>query len=290
MSRSQKKCLIVSAAMHSVLVLALLFGPAFLVSEKKSSDLPLLTIIPAKLVDAALSGGGNPNAAPPPAKLVQQTPQTPVSLPKPPPKQPAGPKQTVSSKKTVPETPSEEKRAIPEKPEAKRPAINLTKTERRKPANTETRAAEETRQKREAAAEARRATELAKAREAAINNSLESLSKNLNGSTSIEPLGPGGPAYANYAQALISLFADAWLPPENLEDDLATVQAKVTIASDGRVVKWSLTKRSNKAALDKSVEKALDRVRAVPPFPEGSKEAERTFTINFNLKAKRLLG
>jgi hypothetical protein len=36
------------------------------------------------------------------------------------------------------------------------------------------------------------------------------------------------------------------------------------------------------------VQRALDRVKFVHEFPEGAKEQKRTYTINFNLKAKQL--
>jgi hypothetical protein len=40
--------------------------------------------------------------------------------------------------------------------------------------------------------------------------------------------------------------------------------------------------------VDKSVQRTLDRVTFIAPFPEGAKDKQRTYTINFNLKAKRL--
>jgi hypothetical protein len=38
------------------------------------------------------------------------------------------------------------------------------------------------------------------------------------------------------------------------------------------------------------VQRTLDRETFVAPFPDDWKENERTFIINFNLKAKRMLG
>ena len=38
------------------------------------------------------------------------------------------------------------------------------------------------------------------------------------------------------------------------------------------------------------VQRAMDAVKKLPPFPESIKDSERSFTIEFNLKAKRLLG
>jgi TonB family protein len=47
---------------------------------------------------------------------------------------------------------------------------------------------------------------------------------------------------------------------------------------------------SGNATVDRSVQATLDRVTFIAPFPEGAKEGERAYKINFNLKAKRLLG
>jgi TonB family protein len=46
---------------------------------------------------------------------------------------------------------------------------------------------------------------------------------------------------------------------------------------------------SGDPGVDASVQHTLDRVPFIAPFPEGAKEKERTYTINFNLKAKRSL-
>ena len=66
----------------------------------------------------------------------------------------------------------------------------------------------------------------------------------------------------------------------------------MVIGRDGSVNADSIVKRSGVPALDKSVQNALDRVRirGLPPFPDGAKENQRTYIINFNLKAKRLIG
>jgi outer membrane biosynthesis protein TonB len=47
---------------------------------------------------------------------------------------------------------------------------------------------------------------------------------------------------------------------------------------------------SGDANVDSSVQRTLDRVTFVAPFPDGATEKERTFIINFNLKTKRMLG
>jgi len=64
----------------------------------------------------------------------------------------------------------------------------------------------------------------------------------------------------------------------------------VTIASDGTVITASIVTPSGDASVDASVQKTLDRVTFIAPFPDGAKETERTYIINFNLKSKRMLG
>jgi TonB family protein len=103
-------------------------------------------------------------------------------------------------------------------------------------------------------------------------------------------VGTGGEAYANYSQAIKTTYTDAWITPEDVNDESATVQVTVTIARDGRVTSSSILKTSGIGALDKSVQNVLDRVRKLPPFPEGAKDLQRTFKLNFNLKSKRSLG
>ena len=63
-----------------------------------------------------------------------------------------------------------------------------------------------------------------------------------------------------------------------------------TIANNGRVISARIIERSGDGGVDRSVQKTLDRVTEIAPFPDGSTDRERTYIINFNLKAKRLLG
>jgi TonB family protein len=110
--------------------------------------------------------------------------------------------------------------------------------------------------------------------------------------TSLEAFGPGGggEVYAPYDQAVRSIYWHAWLPPEDTASDEAVTKATVTIASDGSVLSARILKHSGDASVDRSVQRALDSVTFIAPFPEGAKDKQRTYTINFNLKAKRLSG
>ncbi len=300
MNRLQKKCLIASLALHALLCLILLVGPAFLSSNHKGVDRPTLEVIPAKIVDSLFSGGGNPKANPPAAqRLVEPPPpvqQTETGPIEPTPKPPQLKEQVADEPKPVVEKTKPE---VVEKSASRKPEIKVSTTvvkrasEKEKArAEAEAKAKAQTEAKARAKAEGearRRATQQLESR---LNSAYQSLSKNLSSGTTIEPLGPGGEPYADYGQVVKSYYDQAWIDPEDVSEDAATVKVKVVIGRDGSVNSDSIMKRSGVPALDKSVQNALDRVRlrGLPPFPEGAKESQRTYIINFNLKAKRLVG
>ncbi|PYL01849.1 MAG: hypothetical protein DME19_00205 [Verrucomicrobia bacterium] len=287
MNRLQKKCLIASMGLHALLCLILVVGPAFLSSRQKELDLPILEVIPDRLTDAPFSGGGNPNARPPAPQLQPAPLQPPLQQPKPPKVESKPPPEPKTAAKPEPDVaPAEIKREKP-KPEIK---VDTTVVKRpNKPEkNTPKPDTDEAKAKARAEAEARRRT--ARQLLARIKDSSEKINENLSPGTTIELRGPGGEAYANYAQVVKTYYDQAWIDPEEVADDDATVEVKVVIARDGRVISDSMIKRSGIPAMDKSVQNALDRVQKLPSFPEAAKEAQRTFMINFNLKAKRLLG
>ena len=52
-----------------------------------------------------------------------------------------------------------------------------------------------------------------------------------------------------------------------------------------------IIQRSGNRSLDRSVQRVLDQIKTIGlPFPESSREQERTYTIEFNLKVKRATG
>jgi TonB family protein len=109
-------------------------------------------------------------------------------------------------------------------------------------------------------------------------------------STAVEmPGGPGGEFFANYKQVVQSIYDAAWIAPAEVSDDAATVKAQIVIAKSGRVISAEILRNSGVPALDKSVRKAID-LDFIAPFPAGSKDEQRTFIINFNLKSKRAIG
>jgi TonB family protein len=124
----------------------------------------------------------------------------------------------------------------------------------------------------------------------AIKSALRALRANLSSSTTIDMPGNSSAAAANYAQVVKSVYEQAWTPPDDATSDDANVRVRVTIGSDGTVISAHVIGPSGDAGVDSSVRNTLDRVQFIAPFPSGSADTERTYIINFNLKAKRLLG
>jgi colicin import membrane protein len=223
MSRLQRKCMVVSAFVHGLLLVTLAVAPAWVGSRSKIDDLPLLDVIPTKAIDEAFSGGGTPDAVPPPTvpkaeppppaapALPPPEPEPKVESPKPEPKAEPKVEPEPQPKKTPepleklddPKKPGDEplppkpaktpKKTPPElvtpppKPEKPRVKVDLTPV-RRSNAAAAAAAAERERERERARAEAeaaaaRRAHE---ERVARISGSLQSIQGGVS-----KPLAPG---------------------------------------------------------------------------------------------------
>ncbi len=109
--------------------------------------------------------------------------------------------------------------------------------------------------------------------------------------TSVEMPGPGGEAFVNYGQLVKERYEGAWRDPSDVADSNANVKVQVVVDRTGSVESARILSRSGVSAMDKSVQSVLDRIRTIgEPFPAGSKDRQRTFIINFNLKTRRLNG
>ena len=273
MTRLQKKCLIAAAGTHLLVVVTLLCS-GFITSKPKPDDTQVLDVIPANLVDAALSSGVKGATPPPPTPIVkppEPTPPTPEPVkPEVKPPEPVKPVEEVK-----PEKNSEIEKAKP-KHEVK---PDLKKVTRDKPAVPDTRAAD-------AAKEQKRIRDQQKA----VQKLVQNLKNNFTAGTTVDMPGTSTVAYANYASVVKSVYTQAWTPPDDTTSDDANVKVSVTIANDGRVISAHVVTPSGDKSVDNSVQKTLDRVHDIAPFPDGAKEKERTYIINFNLKAKRMLG
>ena len=285
MDRLQKKCLVGSTCFHAFLALVLVVGSAFFVNKERPHVVPKVRVVPTKLIDAALAGGGgNPKIAP---SEDQQKGDT--IKPLPPRPEPQKLVQTPPKPEPKVEPPAPRPEPVKPKPEVAAKAQEKPKrTFEPLPLKGVTRSNEKLKAK--AAAEARER----KARADQIAGKLKSIEKDLvsgfTKGTKVDVWGPGGEAYAGYDALVKAIYDDAWDVSDSLTDDDSTARVKIVIRRSGHVVSAHIERRSGNSLLDKSVQRALDKVKFVAPFPAGSNDDQRTFTINFNLKAKRLLG
>jgi len=273
MNRLQKKCLIATAGVHLLLLVILLVGPAFFQPRHTADNMAVLDVIPANLVDAAVNSGVQNAQPPPPASVV--TPPAPQPQPTPPPPKPAEPAPTFVERmekifKSEPAQPVKPD-LTQAKPEPHKIQVNTQLVTRNASQNTST--------PDNAAQQAR-----------ALRNAIRNLKKNFSPGTTIDMPGNSSAAYANYANVVKSIYEQAWVPPDNADNDEANTKVRVTIANDGTVISARILESSGDAGVDASVQRTLERVQFIAPFPEGATEKERTYIINFNLKAKRMLG
>jgi TonB family protein len=305
MTRLQKKCFLASAALHGLLMLVIIFGAAFLGPSKEKPLPNRINVVPSRLVDEALSGGGGNPSIPRTDDQVKgnslnPADSTPAPLP-PPPKPP-----TVVRARDVPQPPVRPDPVRPDpaktpvakpieipKPNAtvKTPAptkdtIDLVPTKRDPNAKEKAKAEAQAREAAQKQAEYRR--ELAEK----LGQVATGLKAGFKDGTKVDVGGPGGEAYANYASFIQAAYDEAWRVLPDLASLDHAVTVEIVIARNGRIVSQRIVNRSGNAGMDRSVQSALDRVkqRGLPAFPEGARDAEREFTIQFNLKARRLVG
>ena len=288
MNRLQKKCLIATAGFHLLLLVILLVGPGFFTAKPKMDDTQVLEVIPANLIDAAFSSGVKAAQPPPPTPIVkppepqpQPTPEPPKPVVKPEPVKQPDPEPVKPPDKLPPDDlkpvvkPSTKPPEHIIKPDLK-PIVRKTP-----PKDTDNSAAE---------AEAKEQKRLRDQKAKAFLNAARSIKENSSSATTVEMPGTSSVSYANYASVVKSIYTQAWTPPDDTASDDANVRVSVVIGRDGSVITSRVLTPSGDASVDRSVQRTLDRVTFIAPFPDGSKEKEKTFIINFNLKSKRMLG
>jgi len=264
MTRLQKKCFVATAGFHLLLLVILMVGPAFFWVRPNNDEPPLLDMIPANLVDTASTGVQSPPPPVPPVTQHQPAPQPQPEVVKPPVQQPVPEKIVLVKHDPVP---VEKPNPVPPKP-----IISLVPTVRNTPKTP--------------AATPKPAPDNSKE----INSALAALRNNLSHATQIAPVGNSSAAAANYAQVVKSVYEQAWILPDDLESDTANTKVRITISRDGTVVSAKIITPSGDAKLDASVQRTLERVQTLPPFPSGTSDSERTYIINFNPQIKRMLG
>ncbi len=254
MGRLKRSCVVGSVVFHALILAMLVLGPMLL--AKREEKVRVIDLVPSEVIEKLLS----PTAlvAPPPASSTPKPKQPEPKKVQPKPKlkpKPLPPK----PKKITPKPKPKPKPKLKPKPKPKpKIKVNLNSNVRKPDA-----------QKKESQKEAAK-------QQAALNK----LQTKLSGRTSVNvPLGRY--ASANYESLIRRKYMDATIHPGAISGD-PVVRVRLVIARNGTILSARVTGKSGVASWDRTVQKALDRVKFIKPFPESMKGSQQTFNINFN--------
>ena len=250
MGRLKRSCVVGSVVFHVLILAMLVLGPMLL--AKREEKVQVIDLVSSELIDKLLAPAAPvappPAPAPPEPKKIQPKPK-----PKPKPK-------------PIPPKPEPKKITPKPKPKIK---VNLNSNVR-KPDTQKIKAQKEA---------AKRAHQAEAKRQTALNN----LQTKLSGRTSVNvPLGRY--VSANYESLIRRKYMDATIHPGAISGD-PVVKVRLVIARNGRVISARIAGKSGVASWDRSVQKALDRVKFIKPFPESMKGSQQTFNLNFNSRS-----
>jgi len=282
---------------HGFLLLIFLFGSAFFPARKPEVDpYPMMRVVPDFFKDGKSGGGGDPSVpltndkkkGDPNAANTPKPVETKVAPPTP---APPAPKPEV---KLPPETKKEPKadpiKTAPPVPKIAKDPLDLKPVVRKNTAESEAKAkaaAAKVKAEADAAKADREFREAGKKLAQQVGKMADGLQRGFSQGTAIKVGGDGGAAYGDYSHYVKEIYDDAWNVGQDFALDNGVATVKVTIARDGHVVRAVIVDRSGNRPMDLSVQRALDKVTKLPPFPAEIKEEQRTFTIEFNLRAKR---
>ena len=249
MGRLKRSCVVGSVVFHILILAMLVLGPMLL--AKRDETVRVIDLVSSDVIDKLLAPAAPvaPPPAPAPPKPTPPKPEPKKIQPKPKPK-PILPKPKIITPKPKP------------KPKIK---VNLNSNVR-KPDARNTKAQKQAAKQREA-----------------LNRSLNKLDTKLSDRTAVNvPLGRY--ASANYESLIRRKYMDATIHPGAISGD-PVVKVRLVIARSGRVLSASITGQSGVTSWDRAVQKTLDRVKFIKPFPESMKGAQQTFNLNFNSRS-----
>lgn len=250
MGRLKRSCVVGSVVFHTLILAMLVLGPMLL--AKREEKVRVIDLVPSEVIDKLLAPAAP--VAPPPAPA--------------PPKPKPEPKKIQPKPKPKPVLPKPKPKKNTPKPKPKpKPKIKVNlDSSVRKPDARNTEAEKEAAKRREA-----------------LNRSLNKLDTKLSDRTAVNvPLGRF--ASANYESLIRRKYMDATIHPGAISGD-PVVKVRLVIARSGRVLSASITGQSGVTSWDRAVQKTLDRVKFIKPFPESMKGAQQTFNLNFNSRS-----
>ena len=270
MSRLLKKCIFLSIGLH-VLVAALLIAAAVFFIAKPDKVQPTLSMIAPEVLDNILNPKPTKPSPVKPAPTVRRN-----VVPQPP--------KPVQPNKVVPIPP----RKVQNPPAPKKPAPlpKATKPTRpKRPSSKNIRIATSTKNVGSNAPKpvTTPAPTRPKVDSSKLTGTVQNLRSQLSAAIKVNVSGANAAAFTSYAQYVVSVYRRTWQPliPKNLTRSRVAV-VEVTIDRTGRVLSSRITRKTGDAALDRSVQSALDRVKVIgKAFPAGSKDSKKTFTLDF---------
>jgi TonB family protein len=298
MNRIQKKCFVFSVGLHGLLAVILLGSAAFR-NDSEQTNAPILSLIPANILDQAGAGGGQPAPASPAAQAVMtpQPPAQPVATPPRTEAQPAPPRPVPRAEPQQPKANPEETRPVVA---AETSATLPAKTHRQHeihPTFTPVGKNSDFPKKENAQLSSKTLSSRSEARRLKdIENSLDHLASGVQTSgagrtvVDVEGIGGGGEVFAGYSDVVRSVYYNAWIAPDGGASKTAAPEARIVVARDGSIISADLVGPSGESALDKSVVRVLGAVKKLPPFPASARDEQRTFRIQFSLDLKQATG
>jgi TonB family protein len=312
MNRTEKKCLVFSAGMHGLLAVILIGSAAFR-SSPAEDNAPILSLIPANIIDGATTGGQQ--SAPmvrvtqPAAQSQPAAPAQPQSQPQrqpPPQPQPVAREQVqTEAEPAVVRHPQRQKVEEQDEPRpvavSDEPAPRRIKPHRQHeihPTFTPTEGTLAHKSSRTITQETSGRSE--EQRLKAIENSLDSSLGNLASSVRVSGagktivdvpgVGGGGEVSAGYSAVVKSIYNQRWIAPETGSSRSALPEARIVISRDGTVISAELISPSGETTLDKSIIRVLNAVTHLPPFPASMHEDQISFRMRFSLELKESSG
>ena len=261
MGRLKRSCVVGSVVFHALTLALLVLAPVLL--AKRVEKVQVIDLIPSEIVEQIMA---------PPAPVAPSTPPTPTP-PKPTPPKPTPPKPKPTPPDPTPPKPKPVKPNPKPKPVKPKIKVNMNST-MRQPDTQKVKA-------QQAAAE--RARQAEAKRQAALKQSLNNLDSKLSGRTSVN-VPQGRYAAANYESLIRRKYVDATIHPGTISGD-PVVKVQLVISRNGSVISARIMGVSGLASWDRAVQKALDRVKRIAPFPAGMSGAKKTFNLNFNSRS-----
>ncbi len=280
MSRLQKHCVLVSAGLHLLLLVALLFGSGFRSKQPEQPDTKPFHMMSSSVMESLLDDPADaagkqepepviktPVAEPPPEEVKEPEPETPKAEPAPRPEPVVKPKPKPEPAKV----PAISKRIEKPKPKPAKPIIKVSRiyksnTSRRKPSA-------KTQQPRVPRPSVPKVT---------LNQNLNKVGggSRLKGVTTIS-----GSSLGKYGLLVQSAYDRQWRQPNGISSRDLTVKVKVIVAKDGSIQSAQISQSSGISAMDQSIERAIQMVQRIAKAPpKGASLSNRTFILNFNLK------